>query len=117
VPTNRVSPGDGRHCGEQGLQAERTRLAWRRTVLSAAVVGLLAVIRLVTGGAGPASIAGLALFAAGWVAVLVVARSRLRRLTDVRSGTPAHNAPARLALLTAALALASILLLTGDRDW
>jgi uncharacterized membrane protein YidH (DUF202 family) len=51
-----------------GLQAERTRLAWRRTSLAMTVVTVLAVRLALTRGLAGALLAAAAL--AGWVAVL-----------------------------------------------
>ncbi len=60
----------GRHAG---LQAERTRLAWRRTTLSGAALVLLAVTRTLTGGYQPVDIAATSGLALLWLATLVVA--------------------------------------------
>lgn len=66
---------------DPGRQPERTRLAWRRTVLTVTVVALLAV-RL--GGTDPIS-AGRLLAAAGvlgvWLAMLAVSWRRIAAMT------------------------------------
>jgi hypothetical protein len=113
--------------GDQGLQVERTRLAWRRTTLAATVAALLAVGRVVSVGADPAAAVGLVLVASAWLAILTVAFRRIRALTpnSTSDGRPAaglpaatrpilsvgNRAPAVIALLTAALALVGTLLL------
>jgi hypothetical protein len=121
------------HDAGDGLQRERTRLAWRRTTLAVTVVTLLGVSRVLVGGVRPPTVIGLALAALVWLAVIVVAHRRIRALTErstsdgaSRLGQPdavrlaaaapgdhraARGAPAALALLTAALALVSALLL------
>lgn len=109
---SRVAPG-----GDRGLQVERTRLAWRRTTLITTVVALLALTRVVTGGVRPTAVAGLALVALAWLAIVGVAHRRIRTLSaplaskDGRDqGAP--RTPAALALLTVALALVGMVLLS-----
>jgi hypothetical protein len=106
----------------RGLQAERTRLAWRRTTLAATAVMLLAVGRVVSTGARPIVVEGAALSALVWIAALVVAHQRIRELSTVRPlqtvrppesdrGDP-PRAPAALALLAAVLGLLAVLLVS-----
>lgn len=69
---------------ERGAQPERTRLAWRRTTLTFALVVVLAVRDLVVtedGRSGTAVIA-VALGALAWVAFLVLAHRRIRALAS-----------------------------------
>jgi uncharacterized membrane protein YidH (DUF202 family) len=96
---------------DPGLQPERTRLAWRRTSLSIAVVALLTA-RLAIGagtlGALVAAMAGL-----GWIAVTAIC---FRHATDryVRAAAPSAGGPAlpMLALATVGYAgLGAILIL------
>jgi uncharacterized membrane protein YidH (DUF202 family) len=79
---------------DHGASAERTRLAWRRTGLSAAAVGLLAA----RPAFGPAAGAGRWLTAAcamaGWAALVALAYRRARGL---RARPPAPGRPAILA--------------------
>jgi hypothetical protein len=92
---------------DAGLQAERTRLAWRRTTLSIAVVLLLAIARLLGGQPWPAAIGVLAI-AVALGAGMWVANRRLRMLTAVPAdASTAGWAPAALGLLTVAAAVAS----------
>ncbi|WBB70551.1 DUF202 domain-containing protein [Micromonospora sp. WMMD812] len=58
----------GRPPRDPGLQPERTRLAWRRTALSATVVTALAVRLASTGGAPGAVLTGIAVLT--WGALL-----------------------------------------------
>ncbi|MET8907179.1 DUF202 domain-containing protein [Micromonospora sp. NPDC004551] len=55
---------------DPGLQPERTRLAWRRTLLAVTAVLLLEVRLVFAGDAFDAVLAGLAVVA--WLGVLVV---------------------------------------------
>jgi hypothetical protein len=97
--------------GDAGLQAERTRLAWRRTTLAATAVAVLAATRLVVVGVQPAGLAATCAIALSWLALLIVADRRLRRLTTVRpDGYPLTTAPALLGLLTALVAALGLLL-------
>ncbi|RGC69857.1 hypothetical protein C5N14_05470 [Micromonospora sp. MW-13] len=56
--------------GDPGLQPERTRLAWRRTLLALTVVTVLTVRLALTGDAAGAVLAGVAI--AGWAATLAL---------------------------------------------
>ncbi|NBE81766.1 DUF202 domain-containing protein [Micromonospora rubida] len=56
--------------GDPGLQPERTRLAWRRTLLALTVVTVLTVRLALSGDAVGAVLAGVAI--AGWAAALAL---------------------------------------------
>ncbi|MGH3717101.1 MAG: DUF202 domain-containing protein [Micromonosporaceae bacterium] len=115
-----------------GTQPERTRLAWRRTVLTATVVALLAVRSALLADDPGVRMLGTALAMLLWLVMLVVGWRRITALTrhpTPRNGrqpapraptAPAHPAPHPLsaagptALLTAAtvIAFATLGLLT-----
>jgi hypothetical protein len=97
--------------GDAGLQAERTRLAWRRTTLAATAVAVLAASRLVVAGVQPAPLAATCAIALSWLALLITADRRIRALTGVRLHASAPTAaPATLGLLAAVIAAWGVLL-------
>jgi uncharacterized membrane protein YidH (DUF202 family) len=94
-----------------GASAERTRLAWRRTALSATAVALLAVRPAFKPHAGMATILVTAVMMAGWAALVAIAYRRTRGLT-VYPPRPGRRAIAAYALITVALALIGGLVVT-----
>jgi uncharacterized membrane protein YidH (DUF202 family) len=90
---------------DPGASIERTRLAWRRTALSAAAVGLLACRPAFDPHAGPRAWTVAALAMACWV--LMVALSYLRNHDLVggqpRAGRRTIGAYALITVLFAAL--------------
>jgi len=88
-------------------QPERTRLAWRRTVLAATVAGLL-LVRLA--GLGPLAVAvAVPLAVAGWLTLLVLAQRRIGRLAVPRPD-PLGRAPVVAAATVAGYAVLGVLL-------
>ncbi|WP_103533156.1 DUF202 domain-containing protein [Streptomyces sp. SM11] len=90
---------------DPGLQPERTRLAWRRTTLTATVVALLAVRQALHGGAAPASLIAVALSALAWLGLLVVAHRRMLRMGVARPEPLAPRGALTATLCTVALAV------------
>lgn len=80
-PSAEAEPEPGR---DPGLQPERTRLAWRRTTLSAAVVALLAARQVLRDGATPVGLMAVGLSLLVWIGFLAVAHRRMRSLTAPR---------------------------------
>jgi hypothetical protein len=67
---------------DPGASAERTRLAWRRTGLSAAIVTLLAIRPAFTPGAGPVEWLAAAGSMICWAALVGVSSHRAHGLRD-----------------------------------
>lgn len=76
---------------DPGLQTERTRLAWRRTVLAVTVVAVLTVRMALTRGTAGALVTALAL--AGWVAVVAVTNRRIAVMVRHRPGDAGRALP------------------------
>jgi len=95
---DRAAPDD------HGASAERTKLAWRRTGLSATAVGLLAVRPALDPAAGGAKWLIAALAMTGWVTLVGLAYRRARGL-DGRPPRPGRRAITAYALVTAAFAV------------
>jgi len=89
---------------DPGASAVRTRLAWRRTGLSAAAVALLLLRPAFAPGAGPPEFLVAAAAMTGWAAMVGLAFHRAR---DLRHRFPAPSAPTirAYALLITAMAI------------
>lgn len=81
---------------DPGLQPERTRLAWRRTTLSATAMAVLAGRQLLESAApGPVEAVLAVVMGLLWLAFVALAHHRMRAMT---SGRP-PGLPPRIALL------------------
>ena len=91
---------------DHGASAERTRLAWRRTGLSATAVALLAARPAFAppAGTGSALIAGAAM--AGWAALIALAYRRSRGL-KAQPPLPGRRTIAAYASITVGFAVLS----------
>jgi Domain of unknown function (DUF202) len=89
---------------DHGASAERTRLAWRRTGLSASAVGLLAVRPAFRPGAGVVAWLVAATAMAGWALLIVLAYRRARGLGTLPLEPGRRTVPA-YALIAAAFAV------------
>ena len=88
---------------DHGASAERTRLAWRRTGLSATAVGLLAARPAFNPDAGAVKWLFAALAAAAWTALTSLAFRRARGL-QARPPQPGRRAITAYALITVGFA-------------
>jgi uncharacterized membrane protein YidH (DUF202 family) len=96
---------------DHGAAAERTRLAWRRTALSAGVVGLLAARPAFHPDAGVPQWITAALSGLGWSFLVAIAYRRARALKK-SPPHPGRRTIAAYALTTVALAaLASLVVM------
>ena len=96
---------------DPGASPERTRLAWRRTALSATVVALLAVRPAFTPDPGPAAPALAAAVMACWVVLVRLAYLRVRGLS-ARPPRPGRRTVTAYAGLTVALAVLAGMVVT-----
>ncbi|MBV1848778.1 DUF202 domain-containing protein [Catellatospora tritici] len=104
-------PGDSEsQPGDPGAQAERTRLAWRRTALAATVCALLLVRLSVARGLDAAGAVGLSLTALVWLALLWVTQRRIRAM-GVPDPAGVGRALTAVALSCLGLGLLGVLLI------
>ena len=96
---------------DPGAAAERTRLAWRRTGLTAAIAGLLAVRPAFVPGAGVLAILLAAAAMAGWAVMVALALRRGRGL-DMRPPRPGRRAIVAYAMCTVGFAVIGGLVVT-----
>jgi len=98
---------------DPGLQPERTRLAWRRTTLTATVVVVLAGKSALRGGPGGTAFAVCALCCGLWLGVLAVAHRRIRALSGgvpPAALTARHAGGAALCAIALAVCAAALVL-------
>ncbi|MDQ0983606.1 DUF202 domain-containing protein [Streptomyces sp. V2I9] len=96
---------------DPGLQPERTRLAWRRTTLSATVVVLLAARQALHSGATAGAPAGVALSALAWLGFLLAAHRRMVVLGAARPEPLAPRGALTATLCVVALAAFAVAML------
>jgi uncharacterized membrane protein YidH (DUF202 family) len=96
---------------DAGAAAERTRLAWRRTGLTAAIAGLLAVRPAFAPDAGLLAILLAAAAMAGWATMMALAFRRGRGL-DARPPRPGRRVIVVYAMVTVGFALIGGLVVT-----
>ena len=107
--TDKDPPDAGREAAVQwtrdhGASAERTRLAWRRTALSATAVALLAARPAFVPHAGFGSALAAAAAMSGWAGLIGLAYRRARGL-EARPPLPGRRTIAAYALITLGFAI------------
>jgi uncharacterized membrane protein YidH (DUF202 family) len=100
--------------GPDGASAERTRLAWRRTVLSGTGVALLAIRLATRTGSVPLAALGIVVVLVAWLAQLVIANRRIQAMAAQEPPHVRRSLPAT-ALITAGLAVLGIVLTLAAR--
>ncbi|MEV5981563.1 DUF202 domain-containing protein [Streptomyces sp. NPDC052114] len=95
---------------DPGLQPERTRLAWRRTTLSATVAAVLAARAALYDGPTAAGVLACALCLLLWLGFLAVAHRRMVSLTAARPHSLTVRSVRTAALCTLALAVCAVAL-------
>lgn len=90
---------------DPGLQPERTRLAWRRTTLTGAVIAVLAAKSALHGGPSTAGLVAAALCVVLWLGLLALAHRRIHALTATRPPVLKPRIAATAVLCVIALAV------------
>lgn len=90
---------------DPGLQPERTRLAWRRTTLTGAVIAVLAVKSALHGDPSAPGVVAAALCAALWLGFLGLAHRRIAALAHPRPTPLTPRFAAAAVLCAVALAV------------
>ncbi|MEU8622404.1 DUF202 domain-containing protein [Streptomyces sp. NPDC048623] len=89
---------------DPGLQPERTRLAWRRTTLSATVVAILAGKQAIRDEVTATGVVAAGLSALVWVGFLAVAHRRIQSLGAARPRVLSHRGALLAVVCTVAFA-------------
>jgi uncharacterized membrane protein YidH (DUF202 family) len=89
---------------DPGASVERTRLAWRRTALSASAVGLLTCRPAFDPDAGVLAWLIAALAMTAWVMLVALSYRRAERLGSPRTDVPARREIEAYALIAVAFA-------------
>lgn len=97
---------------DEGLQPERTRLAWRRTCL-AAVTGAVVAVRLLPEVMGPVGLVVAALALLGAAVLAVLADRRARQVAQVFRGGARPPGAGVLSLLAGGASAASAVAAVG----
>jgi uncharacterized membrane protein YidH (DUF202 family) len=96
-----------------GASAERTRLAWRRTVLANTAVVVLTIRLAVRDHVTPFHALAIAVVIAGWLGQLWITQRRIHAMADPLPGAIGRTLPI-VALQTAGYAVIGLVLaLTG----
>jgi hypothetical protein len=100
---------------EPGLSPERTRLAWRRTLLADTAVALLCVRLAIAAGSGVARPLVAAAAMLVWLVALVLTFRRTRALTAPRPDAAGRGMPLSAMICLGYAVLGAILILTNPQ--
>jgi hypothetical protein len=101
---------------DPGLAPQRTRLAWRRTLLALTVIALLG-LRLTTWyGIDAVAVLGAAAVMLLWLGALVVTHRRVRALAAPWLGVAGRLVPLSAAIAAGYAVLGAVLILTHLPD-
>lgn len=91
-----------------GAQPERTRLAWRRTVLAATVAVLLAIRPNLVHDMTPYRVVLISLLALCWLGLTIVAQRRIKQLAATSPGAMQGSAVLLVAAVLSFVGLAAL---------
>lgn len=93
--------------------AERTRLAWRRTILATTTIVLLTARLSIHRGLSPVVAVGVGSAMIGWIALLRLSHRRIQAMAHREPTAAGRTLPATAVLVVAFALLGIVLTITG----